>query len=75
MSRNKSYRMSLDSALERANKERELINANTEIRRTRDINERFGAYENDPSVGGMYQRKKKPVKPKAKRKPIKVSRK
>lgn len=65
------YGHDLESAYERANMERELIRANTEIRQTKDINERFGAYENDTSVGGMYQRKKKHIKPKAKRKPKK----
>lgn len=49
-------------------KKRNYLQALNDVAMQEDLEHRFGEYETDPSVGNMYQRKKKPSKTKSKRK-------
>lgn len=50
----------------RAGAEWDLLNSKNAIAMRKDIDTRFNQYNEDPSIGNMYQRKKKPSKSKTK---------
>jgi len=54
--------------LDRIRDEEDYLKSKNAVAMKLDIAERFGEYNKDPSIGGMYQRKKKIKKTKSKRK-------
>lgn len=58
----------LEVGAERLRNKNEIIRSANEIAQQEDMDKRFGSYNNDISIGNMYQRKKKTKKAKSKRK-------
>jgi hypothetical protein len=66
MKRMSDYEKSMRKA-NKAKAEDDYLNSLNNIAMQRDLKERFGEYDEDVSVGDMYQRKKKSTKSKTKR--------